>query len=176
LNPHFPNQDRSQRRFGTVGWVITTGGVCLNDEERGQIGGSNVVWDAGTTETPGALRSPPAAYGELCRLLSSTPFHSSSGMSASFVCVVVHRCAVWELLQVLGSQLSFIRPLPRGGSPVARAAMGAMWNYVASSAHHLAQTVNFAACWQINQRVQVPSHLAVTVDRMPLDARQSRST
>jgi hypothetical protein len=33
----------------------------------------------GTTETPGALRSPPVAYGEPRRLLSSTPFQSSSG-------------------------------------------------------------------------------------------------
>ena len=30
---------------GTVGRIITTGGVCLNDEEKGQIGGSNVVRD-----------------------------------------------------------------------------------------------------------------------------------
>jgi hypothetical protein len=33
----------------------------------------------GTTETPGALRSPPVASGEPRRLLSSTPFQSSSG-------------------------------------------------------------------------------------------------
>ena len=33
----------------------------------------------GTTETLGALHSPPVASGELCRLLSSTPFQSSSG-------------------------------------------------------------------------------------------------
>ena len=33
----------------------------------------------GTTETAGALRSPPPAYGEPRRLLSSAPFHSSSG-------------------------------------------------------------------------------------------------
>ena len=33
----------------------------------------------GTTETLGALHSPPVASGELCRLLPSTPFQSSSG-------------------------------------------------------------------------------------------------
>ena len=33
----------------------------------------------GTMETPGALRSPPVASGEPRRLLSSTPFQSSSG-------------------------------------------------------------------------------------------------
>ena len=33
----------------------------------------------GATETPGALRSPPVASGEPRRLLSSTPFQSSSG-------------------------------------------------------------------------------------------------
>jgi hypothetical protein len=33
----------------------------------------------GTTETPRALHSPPVAYGEPRRLLSSTPFQSSSG-------------------------------------------------------------------------------------------------
>jgi hypothetical protein len=33
----------------------------------------------GTTETPRALRSPPMATGEPRRLLSSTPFQSSSG-------------------------------------------------------------------------------------------------
>ena len=33
----------------------------------------------GTTETPGVLRSPPVAYREPRRLLSSTPFQSSSG-------------------------------------------------------------------------------------------------
>jgi hypothetical protein len=33
----------------------------------------------GTTEMAGALRSPPRAYGEPRRLLSSAPFHSSSG-------------------------------------------------------------------------------------------------
>ena len=33
----------------------------------------------GTTETLGALHSPPVASGELCRLLSSTPFQSSYG-------------------------------------------------------------------------------------------------
>jgi hypothetical protein len=33
----------------------------------------------GTTETLGALRSPPVASGEPRRLLSSTPFQSSSG-------------------------------------------------------------------------------------------------
>jgi hypothetical protein len=33
----------------------------------------------GTTETPGALRSPPVASGEPRRLLSSRPLQSSSG-------------------------------------------------------------------------------------------------
>jgi hypothetical protein len=33
----------------------------------------------GTTETAGALRSPPRAYGEPRRLLSFAPFQSSSG-------------------------------------------------------------------------------------------------
>jgi hypothetical protein len=33
----------------------------------------------GTTETLGALHSPPVASGGLCRLLSSTPFQSSYG-------------------------------------------------------------------------------------------------
>jgi hypothetical protein len=33
----------------------------------------------GTTETPGALHSPPVASSEPRRLLSSTPFKSSSG-------------------------------------------------------------------------------------------------
>ena len=33
----------------------------------------------GTMETAGALRSPPRAYGEPRRLLSSAPFQSSSG-------------------------------------------------------------------------------------------------
>ncbi len=33
----------------------------------------------GTTETPGTLHSPPAAFREPGRLLSSTPFQSSSG-------------------------------------------------------------------------------------------------
>ena len=33
----------------------------------------------GTTETPRALRSPPTTTGEPRRLLSSTPFQSSSG-------------------------------------------------------------------------------------------------
>src|SRR6266849_3689966 len=34
--------------------------------------------EAKATETPGARRSPPAAFGSLRRLLSSTPFQSSS--------------------------------------------------------------------------------------------------
>ena len=29
-----------------VGCVITTEGVCPKDEEKGQIGGSHVIWDA----------------------------------------------------------------------------------------------------------------------------------
>jgi hypothetical protein len=33
----------------------------------------------GTTETPGALRSPPMTTGGTRRLLSSTPFQSLSG-------------------------------------------------------------------------------------------------
>ncbi len=33
----------------------------------------------GTTETAGALRSPPRAYGEPRRLLSFAPFQSSYG-------------------------------------------------------------------------------------------------
>ncbi len=49
-----------------VGCVITTGGVCLNDEEKGQIGGSNVVGDAGddgnggsTAQSASGLRGTP---------------------------------------------------------------------------------------------------------------------
>jgi len=52
-----------------VGCVITTGGVCLNDKEKGQIGGSNVVGDAeddgnaaSTAQTASGLRgTPPSA-------------------------------------------------------------------------------------------------------------------
>jgi len=33
----------------------------------------------GTTGMPGALRNPPMASGEPSRMLSSTPFQSSSG-------------------------------------------------------------------------------------------------
>jgi len=45
-------------RLGTVGCVITTGGVCPKDEGSGQIGGSDVVWDDWNT---GSTAKP--AYG-----------------------------------------------------------------------------------------------------------------
>ena len=49
--------------------VITTEGVCLNDEEKHQIEESNVVWDAGddgsdgsTAQSASGLRgTPPSA-------------------------------------------------------------------------------------------------------------------
>ncbi len=45
--------------------VITTGGMCLNDEGQGQIGGANVVWDDGnsgnTAQSASGLRRTPAA-------------------------------------------------------------------------------------------------------------------
>ena len=52
-----------------VGCVITTEGVCLNDEEKGQIQGPNVVGDAGddgncgsTAQFASGLRgTPPSA-------------------------------------------------------------------------------------------------------------------
>jgi hypothetical protein len=55
----------------------------------------------GTTETPRALRSPPMATGEPRRLLSSTPFQSSSGECR----VVLFRLdveGVLEFLEVIG--------------------------------------------------------------------------
>ena len=47
--------------------------------ERAKSADQTSLRTPGTTETPGALRSPPMASGELCRLLLSTPFQSSSG-------------------------------------------------------------------------------------------------
>jgi hypothetical protein len=49
-----------------AGCVITMGGVCLNGKQKGQIGGSTVVWDdgnAGKTAQPasGFRESPPSA-------------------------------------------------------------------------------------------------------------------
>jgi len=44
---------------GTVGCVITTEGVCLNDEAKGQIGFSGMVW-AGPT--PEAVQTPPHGF------------------------------------------------------------------------------------------------------------------
>src|SRR5665648_463887 len=74
------DQDRSQRRNWRGGYVTTTGGVCLNDEEKGQIGGSNVVWDARDDGNAGSTAQPAlVASGEPRRLLASTPFQSSSG-------------------------------------------------------------------------------------------------
>ncbi|QDM15515.1 hypothetical protein FNL55_05765 [Tardiphaga sp. vice352] len=42
-----------------VGCVITTGGVCLNDEEKNQIGFSGMVRAAATPE---AVRTPPYGF------------------------------------------------------------------------------------------------------------------
>jgi hypothetical protein len=50
--------------------VITTGGVGLNGEEKGQIDGSNVVWDAGDDGNAGNTAylafglpgNPPSAF------------------------------------------------------------------------------------------------------------------
>ncbi len=56
---------------------ITTGGVYLNDEEKGQIGGSNVVGDAGDDGNGGSTAQ--SASGLTGRLLSFAPFQSSSG-------------------------------------------------------------------------------------------------
>jgi hypothetical protein len=39
--------DRLQRRAGKVEGAIAMGGVCPDDEEKGQIDGSNVVSDVG---------------------------------------------------------------------------------------------------------------------------------
>jgi len=43
-----------------VGCVITTGGVCLNDEEKHQIGFSGMVLRAATT--PEAVQTPPNGF------------------------------------------------------------------------------------------------------------------
>jgi len=50
--------------IGTVGCVITTGGVCRDDEEKGQIGASNVVWDAGSNGNAGSTAQPACGFRE----------------------------------------------------------------------------------------------------------------
>ena len=45
-------------RIGTVRGVITTGGVCLNDEEKGQIGLSGF----GRLRMPEATGTPPFGF------------------------------------------------------------------------------------------------------------------
>src|SRR5665648_962609 len=59
-----------------VGCLITTGGVCLNDEEKGQIGFSGMV-RAGPT--PKAVRTPPLASAYSGRVLSFTPIRGHLG-------------------------------------------------------------------------------------------------
>ena len=54
------DQDRPQRRAGTVGRVNTTGGP--DDGEKGEVGGSNAILGVGCAETPEARLSPPAAW------------------------------------------------------------------------------------------------------------------
>jgi hypothetical protein len=56
------DQDRSQRRNWRGGYVTTTGGVCLNDEGKGQIGGANVVWDAGDHGNAGGTAQPACGF------------------------------------------------------------------------------------------------------------------
>ena len=48
------DRDRPQRRTGTAGCIVAMGGLCLNAEEKGQIGGSNVVCDGGDDENAGS--------------------------------------------------------------------------------------------------------------------------
>ena len=37
--------DAAQRRTGTVGCIITMGGVCLDARRNGHMAGSDLVWD-----------------------------------------------------------------------------------------------------------------------------------
>lgn len=39
-----------------------TAGVCLNDEEKGQIDGSNVVWNAGDDASAGSTAYPAYSF------------------------------------------------------------------------------------------------------------------
>jgi len=60
IAPGNPAADRrtttetGKRRTGTAGCIVAMGGLCLNAEEKGQIGGSNVVCDGGDDENAGS--------------------------------------------------------------------------------------------------------------------------
>src|SRR5271170_7066799 len=71
------DQDRPQHRTGTVGRIITTGGVCLHARKKWP--NRRIGPRSGQPGTPRALRSPPMAIAESLHLLPSTPFQNSSG-------------------------------------------------------------------------------------------------
>ena len=52
------DEDRRQGRAR----VITTGGAYLNDEDKGQSGGSNVVWNAGDDGNAESATQPVHGY------------------------------------------------------------------------------------------------------------------
>ena len=84
-----------------VGCITTTGGVCLNDEENSQIGGSNVAWDArddgnaGSTAQPvcGFRGTPPSAivYAVPEFIWGMSDQYCSFALSKTFINTICHK-------------------------------------------------------------------------------------
>ena len=142
------------------------------------------VDDAGASRWPGALKCSDGAQGGwppfdlvlMFKILVRQALYNLSDDQTEFM--------IQDLLssiRFLGLGLGDRSPTPISWyAMVARRHRGRSYGSSVEPCrefnHHLAPAVNCAACWRTNHRVHVPSHLGVTVDRMPLEAWQSPGT
>ena len=73
------DQDRPQRRAGTIGRVNTTGGVCPDDGERVKLVDQTPFWASGAAKTPGSTAQPACGFKGPRRVLLSRLLRRLSG-------------------------------------------------------------------------------------------------